>query len=73
MFCKLRMTVKEVIDEFRIICIKVYIPNLSASERTRNLRECIEDLLKRKGLPEDLKLGKDTRVTDDACPWYAVR
>lgn len=60
MFGKLRMSVKEAYDEFDKIRHEVYVDNLSAEERTERLRSCIEDLLRRRGHPIDLKLrGKD--------------
>lgn len=54
------MSVQEVYREFDKIRKDVYVENLSAEERTRRLRGCIEDLLRRRGHPIDLKLrGKD--------------
>ena len=57
MFTKLRMSVEEVSDEFFTIVEEVYKPDhLTPSERTQKLRECMEGVLARKGLPVDLKL-----------------
>jgi hypothetical protein len=70
MFSKLRMSVKEVMDECPRICSKVYLDELSPEERSLCLRQCIEDLLERRKLPVDLKLGPDSRMTEEGCPWY---
>ena len=72
MLSKLRMSVEETIEEFHRICNEVYVDGLSAAERTGRLRKAIEDLLKRREFPVDLKLGRDTRVAVDGCPWYAL-
>jgi hypothetical protein len=57
MFSKLRMSVDEASDEFFMIAEQVYKPDhLSPSERTQKLRECMEAVMARKGLPVDLKL-----------------
>lgn len=70
MFGKLRMSVKEVLREFHKIGSEVYTGDLAPEIRTERLKGCIEDLLRRRGLPIDLKLGKDKRVTEQGCPWY---
>src|SRR6201996_2969227 len=72
MFAKLRMSVNDTIKEFHKICCEVYIGDLSPSARTQKLRDCVEDLLRRRGLPVDLKLGKDDRVAEQGCPWYVI-
>ena len=72
MFAKLRMSVNDTIKEFHKICCEVYMGDLSPSTRTQRLRDCIEDLLRRRGLPIDLKLGKDNRVAEQGCPWYVT-
>lgn len=72
MFAKLRMSVKDVLKEFRKICCEVYMGDFLPEMRTQKLKDCIEDLLRRRGLPIDIKLGKDTRVTDQGCPWCAI-
>lgn len=72
MFAKLRMSVKDVLKEFRNICCEVYMGDLLPAIRTQKLKNCIDDLLRRRGLPIDLKLGKDTRVAEQGCPWYGI-
>jgi hypothetical protein len=72
MLSRLRMSVEDATEEFHRICNEVYVDRLSATERTGRLRKAIEELLKRRGLPVDLKLGRDTRVAEDGCPWYAL-
>jgi len=69
MFSKLRMSVADAIEEFRKICTIVYVDGLSQMERTKKLKGCIKDLLVRKGLPADLKLGRDSRMVEEGCPW----
>ena len=65
------MSVEDAMEEFHKICNEVYVERLSATERTARLRKAIEDLLKRRGFPVDIKLGRDTRVAEDGCPWYS--
>jgi hypothetical protein len=72
MFSRLRMSVDDAAEEFHRICNAVYVDGLSAVERTRRLRKTIEELLTRRGFPVDLKLGRDARVAEDGCPWYAL-
>jgi hypothetical protein len=61
MLAKLGMSVDEASEEFCTIVKEVYTPSdLAPAERTRKLRECIEGLLKKKGLPTDLKLRGET-------------
>jgi hypothetical protein len=51
------MSVQEISDEFLTIVEEVYQPqHLSPSERTQKLRECMEDVMERKGLPINMKL-----------------
>ena len=71
MLSKLQMSIEDAIEEFHRICSEVYVDGLSAAERTARLRKAIEDLLRRRGFPVDLKLGQDTRVAADRYPWYA--
>jgi hypothetical protein len=53
MFARLRMSVEEVSDEFFTIVEEVYKPHhFSAPERTQKLKECMENLMERKGLPQ---------------------
>jgi len=66
------MPVEDTAEEFHRICNEVYVDGLSAEERTGRLRKMIEELLTRRGFPVDLKLGPDTRVAEDGCPWYAL-
>jgi hypothetical protein len=57
MLAKLGMSVDEASEEFFTIVQEVYTPkNLEPAERTQKLRVCLEGLLKRKGLPVELKL-----------------
>jgi len=57
MLAKLRLSVEEALDEFFTIVEAVYLPDdLTPLERTQKLRGCMEDLMKRKGYPSDLKL-----------------
>jgi hypothetical protein len=53
------MSVEEASDEFFTIVEEVYKPDdLSPSARTQKLRECMEAVMARRGLPIDLKLMK---------------
>ena len=56
---RLRMSVEDATEEFHGICNEVYVDGLSATERTGRLRKAIEGLLTRRGLPVDLKLGRN--------------
>jgi hypothetical protein len=57
MLAKLGMSVEEASEEFFTIVEEVYTPNnLTPVERTQKLRECMQKLMKKKGLPVDLKL-----------------
>ena len=61
MLTKLGMSVDEASEEFFTLVQEVYTPkNLAPAERTQKLRGCLEDLLKKKGLPVDLKLRGET-------------
>jgi hypothetical protein len=61
MLTKLGMSVDEACEEFFTLVQEVYAPeNLAPTERTQKLRGCIEELLKKKGLPVDLKLRGET-------------
>jgi hypothetical protein len=61
MLAKLGMSVDEASEEFFALVQEVYTPeNLAPEERTQKLRGCMEDLLKKKGLPMDLKLRGET-------------
>jgi hypothetical protein len=61
MLAKLGMSVDEASEEFFTIVQEVYTPkNLAPAERTQKLKECMEGLLKKKGLPIDLKLRGET-------------
>jgi hypothetical protein len=71
MLSRLRMPIEDTMEEFHRICNEVYVDGLSAEERTGRLRKTIEELLIRRGFPADLKLGRDVRVAEDGCPWYA--
>jgi hypothetical protein len=51
------MSVEEASDEFFTIVDQVYKPDhLTPPERTQKLRECMEAIIAKKGLPVDLKL-----------------
>ena len=57
MLAKLGMSVDEASEEFFTIIQEVYTPkNLAPAERTQKLRECMEGLLRKKGLSVDAKL-----------------
>jgi hypothetical protein len=63
MLAKMGMSVDEASEEFFTIVQEVYTPkNLAPAERTQKLKECMEGLLKKKGLPVDLKLRGETPV-----------
>ncbi|PVF94463.1 TPR-like protein [Serendipita vermifera] len=66
LFTKCRMSVDEVIDAFSGICENVYLDSsLDAVERSSQMSRCLEDILRDKELPLDLKLGQDKRVTNE--------
>jgi hypothetical protein len=61
MLTKLGMSVDEASEEFFTLVQEVYTPkDLAPAERTQKLRGCIEELLKKKGLPVNLKLRGET-------------
>jgi hypothetical protein len=72
MFAKLGMSAKDAFEEFNKICEEVYLVDMKPERRTATLRACVEDLLKRRGLPIDLKMGKDKRGPQSKCSWYAL-
>jgi len=72
MISRLRMSIEDATEGFHRICNEVYVDGLSATERTARLRKSIEELLTRRGLPVDLKLGRDAQVTEGGCPWYVL-
>jgi hypothetical protein len=60
MLAKLRLSVEEATDEFFTIIEEVYKrDDLSSSDRTRKLRECVEAAMQRKGIPLDLMLMEE--------------
>jgi hypothetical protein len=62
---KCRMSVDEALDVFYDICETVYVDTtIDAAERSGRLRRYLEDTLRRKGLPIDLKIGRDDRVAE---------
>jgi hypothetical protein len=66
LLAKLRMSVEEASEEFCVIMEQVYNPDgLTPSERTMRLRKCMENAMKRKGLPLDLPLTQ--KITPGAC------
>jgi hypothetical protein len=63
MLSKLRMSAEEASTEFLTIVKKVYEPDYpSPADRTQRLRECMENLMKKKGFPVDLELYEKTQV-----------
>jgi hypothetical protein len=72
MFAKLGMSVKDAFEEFNKISNKVYLVDMKPERRTATLRKCVEDLLKRRGLPIDLVMGKDKRGPPSKCLWYVL-
>jgi hypothetical protein len=57
MLTKLRMSVEEATDEFFTVIDEVYKrDDLSPSDRTRKLRECVEAAMQRKRIPLDMML-----------------
>jgi hypothetical protein len=63
MLTKLRMSVEEATDEFFTIIEAVYQrDDLSPSERTQKLRECMEAAIQRKGLPLGIMLTEEAPV-----------
>jgi hypothetical protein len=61
------MSVEETSKEFFTILEEVYQPqDLSPSERTHKLRECMEDVMERKGLPINIKLMEKAKPGDCA-------
>ncbi|KIM30111.1 hypothetical protein M408DRAFT_67143 [Serendipita vermifera MAFF 305830] len=67
MFTRLRMSIEEASDEFFTITEEVYRQDaLDSSERSKRLRQCIEDMLQRRQLPLDIKLMEETPGNDCA-------
>jgi hypothetical protein len=65
LFSKCRMSVDEASTAFHGICESVYMDSsIDAAERSHRLRRCLEDILKSKYLPLDLKMGPDSRITN---------
>ncbi|KIM20040.1 hypothetical protein M408DRAFT_30716 [Serendipita vermifera MAFF 305830] len=61
MFTRLRMSVEEASDEFFTITEEVYKQNgLGSSERSKRLRQCVGDMLQRRGFSLDTKLMEET-------------
>ena len=56
MFVKLRMSIEEAITELGHIATTVYQRGLEPKERTARLKDRIELLLMKRGLPLDIKL-----------------
>jgi hypothetical protein len=73
MFAKLGMTMKDALEEFNEICDEVYAVELELEDQTMALRNRIEDLLKKRGLPINLKMGKDKRGPVLKCGWYMLK
>jgi hypothetical protein len=54
------MSVEEATDEFFTIIEQVYKrDDLSPSDRTRKLRECVEAAMQRKGIPLNMMLTEE--------------
>ncbi|KIM20244.1 hypothetical protein M408DRAFT_82349, partial [Serendipita vermifera MAFF 305830] len=69
MLARLRMSVEEASEEFFTITEEVYKNDaLDSPERSRRLRQCMEDLLQRRELPLDAKLLEE--APDDCCVGY---
>ncbi|KIM24749.1 hypothetical protein M408DRAFT_331585 [Serendipita vermifera MAFF 305830] len=67
---KLRMSVEEAAEEFEDIIEHVFNPkDISASERIEALRKCMENILKKRGLPVDLHLTEDKQ---EGCASFVV-
>jgi hypothetical protein len=63
MLSKLRMSVEEASTELLTIVKEVYErDHPSPAHRTRKLRDCMENLLKKKGLLFDLKLHEKAQA-----------
>ncbi|KIM21165.1 hypothetical protein M408DRAFT_333630 [Serendipita vermifera MAFF 305830] len=61
-FTKFRMSADEAMEEFAKIVEEVYEPeDLEPLERSNCLRQCIEDIMKRRGHPLDMKLCEETQ------------
>jgi hypothetical protein len=72
MFTKLRMTVEEAITEFKEISKKVYeVEDMPPGSRSQELRECLENLLKKKDIALDATLVGE-RGEDD-CAGLVIR
>lgn len=70
LFAKLQMSVEEASEEIWNVMEHVYNPaNLSATQRTEALKRCIEDAMKRKGLPLDLRLATEK---EEVCACFVV-
>ncbi|KIM24801.1 hypothetical protein M408DRAFT_229318 [Serendipita vermifera MAFF 305830] len=70
LLAKLRMSVEEASDEFEDIIKQVFNPkDTSGPQRTEALRKCMEDILKKKGLPVDLRLTEDKQ---EGCSSFVV-
>jgi hypothetical protein len=72
MFAKLGMSIEDAACHFEKIYNAVYSNRLlNPVERAQKLKTCMEDLLSSKGLPLDLKLGRDERFTESGdCAGY---
>lgn len=71
MFTRLRMSVEEASEEFFTITEEVYKhDDLDSSERSRRLRQCMEDMLQRRELPLDTKLIEET--PGNGCAGFVV-
>ena len=68
MLAKLRMTVEEASEEFCTIAEEVYNQTeITREERTQCLKRCMEDIMRRRNLPVDMKLLDRTQTGE--CAW----
>ncbi|KIM26690.1 hypothetical protein M408DRAFT_72343, partial [Serendipita vermifera MAFF 305830] len=68
MLAKLRMSTEEATEEFCTIIGKVFAPvDITPEERLKHLRMCLEDIMKKKGLPLDMKLADEAQTDSCAC------
>jgi hypothetical protein len=71
MFVSLRMSVDEAMEEFAQLCERVYNGKISsATARSNHLQSYLEDLMKRKELAIDLKLGQSPK--ESRCRGYGT-
>lgn len=67
MLARLRMTVDEASEEFVTITDVYKEFESTPKERTRHLKDCLEDIMRRKQLPLDTKLLDEKEI--EGCAW----